>query len=135
MQTTTKDILKKDRLCIKFLAPKDGVSKGWFSNWTPYFWCLTFQICQYPGPGSTCVKLNMIQHLKCLTINPKDKSYSIMLEESFRIYSVQISGKCICETHLPFAPPIAKIYTVVYDTDWRLKDCLQGHWLFCEILR
>ena len=70
---TTKDV-KKNRLCIKF---------------SPLFLVSPFRIiCQYPRPGSTWVKLSMTQHLKVPLNYLKDKSYSTLLGENFRIYSV-----------------------------------------------
>ena len=55
----------------------------------------------------TRVNMNETEHdttfETALTINHKDKSYSTMLGENRWICSVQITGKCICETPPPFA--------------------------------
>ena len=87
----------KTAFYMKSPSSRGGVCKGCFSNSTPIsgvnFWVEMNN------------EWNWTRHniWNLLTINLKDKFYSIMLGENFPIYSVQITGKCICEAPPPFA--------------------------------
>ena len=115
MQVTTEDIKKEDRLCMKSPSPDAYCATGVFKVQPPIS-CAKFS----SKSGSTWGKLNTTKPLKPLNLS--DKSFHSFKElsglclqvsippvgESFQIYSVQITGKCIYET-TPQPPPTLNI--------------------------
>ena len=129
-----KDIKKEGRRSMKCPTPEEQCAEGLFQIQPP-----SCAVHYLNIKVSTSEKLNMtfeISKLSTSKINPSkilyrlvralsSSVYPMMVVENFQIYSVQITGKCICET-FPLSFGMIGSLVPIQDTPRPPQVCKKG---------